>query len=117
MTETTTPGPLSLAKITAEIFIPRLESTFIFSAQSHSLPVTLVECRENPDGAGPDSTRTPFTLVFHASTKQENPILNVKDLIADMHGLEQGSVDTVSIQRILRPPRLPAGAYFQIVFG
>ncbi|MEQ5776589.1 hypothetical protein J4E05_13740 [Thalassospira sp. NFXS8] len=117
MTETTTPAPLSLAVITAEIFTPYIESTFIFSIQNHSLPVTLVECRENPDGAGPDSTRTPFTLVFHASSEQENPILDVKDLIANVHGLEQGTIETVSVQRILRPPRLPAGAYFQIVFG
>ncbi|AUG54029.1 DUF6916 family protein [Thalassospira marina] len=117
MTEANTSDLLSLAKLTSDIFTPHLESTFIFNVGNTRLPVTLVNCRENPEGAGPDSNRTPFSLLFHTSADQNNPILEAKDFTASVHGLEQGAIDLVSVQRVLRPASHPAGAYFQIIFG
>ena len=117
MTDNTPHSSFSLANLSAKTFAHAVDTTFIFEAENHRLLTTLVQCTENPEAACPESTRTPFSLLFSADSDQENPILQAKHFHARLHGLEDGPVENISIQRIVRPKSLPKGSYFQVIFN
>jgi hypothetical protein len=108
---------LEIASLTSNLFAHRLDDEFHIISGDLSMPVRLVSCTENPDGAGPDSVRTPFSLLFRADEDNSHPMQHAQSFDCSVAGLEAGPVESVHISRTLRPPRQPAGAYFQLSFN
>lgn len=108
---------VDIATLTADAFSSKTGQEFQFQFEDLVLPVTLMDCKENPDGAGPDCKRTPFNLMFQADEDTDHPLIQVRDFAADIIGLEEGTINNLWIIRTLRPVSMPAGAYFQVVFS
>ncbi|UTW57842.1 hypothetical protein KFE96_13515 [Kordiimonas sp. SCSIO 12603] len=108
---------VDIATLSANVFSSHIGKVFELQLEELALPVTLMECKENPDGAGPDSVRTPFNLVFQADEADNHPLLQAKEFKANICGLMDGIVGNVWINRTLRPVKMPKGAYFQVVFS
>lgn len=116
MTETS-PAPISIKELESGLFDPDAARPFHLVAGDISLPVTLMECKERPDSAGPDCVRTPFSLVFRAELDEAHPMQNALEFHGDIHGLDEGGVPGLLIHRILRPVKMPEGAYYQVIFN
>lgn len=108
---------LDLGQLDAAMFAQFIDSSFILESGASSQPVILVDCREKPEAAGPDSARTPFSLLLRAEPDPGHPLQEIREFHGNLHGLEEGVVSGVLVQRTLRPATRPAGIYFQIVFN
>ncbi|NVJ71142.1 MAG: hypothetical protein HWE08_12350 [Alphaproteobacteria bacterium] len=108
---------VELADLTAATFEKYTDKAFEVEVDNVKQAVTLVDCTEKPDNMGPDSTRTPFTLMLRAEVDDENPLQHAHSFLCTLRGLEEGEISNLSVERIMRPPRLPGGVYFQVVFG
>lgn len=108
---------VDLGDLTAATFVKYTDKAFEIEVDSVKQPVTLVDCTEKPDNMGPDCTRTPFTLMLRADVDEDNPLQHAHSFMCTLRGLEEGEISNLSVERIMRPPRLPGGAYFQVVFG
>ncbi|MCJ9429435.1 DUF6916 family protein [Kordiimonas marina] len=106
-----------VANVTAERFEERLKSMFQLVSGEVTMDVQLVRCKLNPDGEGPDSVRTPFSLVFRADEDAAHPMQQTKEFTGALHGLELGTLSGLYICRTLRPVRTPPGAYYQVAFN
>lgn len=104
-------------ELTADLFKTKIDEPFEFIVGDMSLPVTLTSCRENEDAAHPDADRTPFLMIFRADLDESNPLQNAKEFLCRLSGLDRGPIDDLMVQRVLRPVRMPEGAYFQLIFG
>lgn len=104
-------------EMTADLFTPKVEGSFEFVVGDLSLTATLVRCTENEDAAHPDADRTPFQLIFRADVDETHPLQNAQEFGCRLVGLDRGPIDDLVVQRILRPVKMPEGAYFQLIFG
>ncbi|WP_129139167.1 DUF6916 family protein [Modicisalibacter coralii] len=111
-----TPAP-GIGELDAGRFEAHLEQPFVIESDAIRLAATLVDCRTVPDAAGPDSTRTPFSLLLRADVDENHPLQNRQEFIACLEGLPEGTIEGLLIQRTLRPARRPPGCYFQILFN
>lgn len=108
---------LDLAQLTIDQFAGSVDAAFTLVQRNQSLELTLVAVKGNPDGAGPESRRTPFSLILRADESSGHPIQNLRELTGDLHGLQSGLVAGVMVVRVLRPAGLPPGAYYQVSFS
>jgi hypothetical protein len=108
---------ISIGDVTSDLFHERVDSPFSLAAGEYTLPVTLVDCKECPDAAGPDSTRTPFSILFRADLVESHAMQQAVEFHCDIHGLEHGVIAGLIINRTLRPPKMSEGAYYHVVFG
>jgi len=108
---------LDLATLSADRFAGSVGTPLTLVHEDQSLELSLAEVKSNPNGAGPDSQRTPFSLILRADEDTAHPIQSLRQLTADLHGLEEGVVAGVMVVRVLRPVGLPPGAYYQISFS
>ena len=106
-----------IANTRSEHFASKIGNDFALVHDEWSLPVTLAVHRENPEAAGPDSQRTPFLLVFRADLDENNPLQHALEFHGAIHGLADGPIDGLLINRTLRPSDQPEGAYFQVAFA
>lgn len=104
-------------EITCGLFEEKLDAAFKFIAGDLSLPVTLVECSEKPEAAGPDAERTPFLLIFRADVEEQHLMQQTLEFHGGLHGLERGPIEDLLVNRTLRPVDKPEGAYYQVIFG
>ncbi|WP_417459539.1 hypothetical protein [Kordiimonas sp.] len=108
---------LPVGDLTSQLFSGGVDTAFSFVAGDLAMPVQLMECKEKPDSAGPDSTRTPFLLVFRADVDEGHLMQQAVEFHGSIQGLEDGSVDGLLIHRMLRPMNMPEGAYYQVIFN
>lgn len=108
---------LPLEGIQSQFFDVDGDKAFSLVAGDITMPVTLMQCKERPDSAGPDCTRTPFSLLFQAAADEQHPMQQALQFQGGIHGLEKGAIDGLLIQRTLRPADMPAGAYYQVIFN
>lgn len=108
---------IGAGEITSQHFDAAGNTAFRFVAGDLAMPVTLMECMEKPESAGPDSKRTPFLLVFRAEVDEAHLMQQTIEFHGSIHGLEKGVLDTVMIHRMMRPANLPEGAYYQVMFN
>jgi hypothetical protein len=113
----TASAPISIATVNAQFFDGGLDKDFQFVAESLAMPVQLMECREKPLSAGPDSKRTPFLLIFRADVDEAHLMQQTLEFRGSVVGLEDGSLDNLLIHRMLRPANMPEGAYYQVIFN
>ena len=106
-----------LRDLTAAVFEKYMEQEFEIETEGQTQTVVLAQCTEYPDNAGPDSPRTPFTLLFRAEVDESHPIQQAHNFLCTISGLAEGPISVVSAERIMRPARLPSGAYFHVVFS
>lgn len=104
-------------EITSGLFTEKLDKDFKFVAGDLSLPVTLVDCKEKPEAAGPDADRTPFLLIFRADVEEAHLMQQALEFHGGLHGLDRGPIEDLMINRTLRPVDKPEGAYYQVIFG
>ncbi|MFC4348623.1 DUF6916 family protein [Kordiimonas lipolytica] len=116
MTSTET-ASLSIATANAQLFDGGIEKDYQFVAGDLAMPVTLMECKEKPLSAGPDSKRTPFILIFRADVDEAHLMQQTLEFKGSIAGLEDGSLDGLMIHRMMRPANLPEGAYYQVMFN
>lgn len=117
MTDAATAPAPDLGELSAERFEIHLGHPFVIESHANRLTAALVDCRTVPDAAGPDSKRTPFSLLLRADVDENHPLQNLQEFIARLHGLPEGVIEGLLIQRTLRPARRPPGCYFQILFN
>ncbi|WP_417451399.1 hypothetical protein [Kordiimonas sp.] len=108
---------LELADVSSDLFGPAVGAEFKLVSGEVSMPVRLADCKENPDAMGPDTTRTPFLLLFQADEDNNHPMQQAKEFHGAIEGLEKGTLSGLLITRTLRPMKMPAGAYYQVIFG
>lgn len=116
MTETTDKF-IELTNVHSHLFDPETKNDFKLIAEDFSLPVTLVECTEKPEAAGPDTFRTPFTLIFQAPVDDEHPMQKAQEFYGTIEGHADGAIGGLIIYRMLRPAQMPEGAYYQVMFN
>lgn len=113
----TASAPLPISDLTSQLFSGGTDTAFSFVAGDLAMPVQLMECKERPDSAGPDSLRTPFLLVFRADVDEGHLMQQTVEFHGSIQGLEDGPVDGLLIHRMLRPANMPEGAYYQVMFN
>jgi hypothetical protein len=114
---TASTATLDLATLSLDSFARASGAALTLVHGDQSLVLTLAAVRAHPAAAGPDSQRIPFSLLLRADEAARHPILGLRELIGDLHGLDCGVVAGVMVVRVLRPVGLPAGAYYQVTFG
>ncbi len=114
---TTTDAMIPLTDVKTHLFDPETKDDFTLIAGQISMPVTLMDCIEKPDAAGPDSFRVPFTLIFQAPIDETHPMQQALEFQGTIAGHENGSIDGLMIYRMLRPTKMPEGAYYQVMFN
>ncbi|WP_417456233.1 DUF6916 family protein [Kordiimonas sp.] len=109
--------PIPLGEVTSQHFNGGNDSDFRFVAGDLAMPVQLMDCKEKPESAGPDSTRTPFLLVFRADVDEAHLMQQTLEFKGCIHGLEDARIDNLLIHRMMRPANMPEGAYYQVIFN
>ena len=108
---------IPLGDVRSQLFDADAAGAFSLVSGDVKMSVTLMDCRERPDSAGPDCTRTPFSLIFQAELDERHPMQQVLEFQGGINGLEKGSIDGLLIHRTLRPTSMPEGAYYQVIFN
>lgn len=112
-----TDASIPLGKVESKLFNIDGAASFSLVSGDVVMPVTLMDCKERPDSAGPDCTRTPFSLIFQAELDEQHPMQQVIEFHGGIRGLSEGSIDGLLIHRTLRPASMPEGAYYQVIFN
>lgn len=108
---------IPIGKVKSGLFNVDGDTPFRLVSGNVEMPVTLMDCKERPDSAGPDCKRTPFSLIFQADLDEQHPMQQVLEFHGGIQGLKDGAIDGLLIHRTLRPVKMPEGAYYQVIFN
>lgn len=105
---------MQLETIASERFSALLNRSCWVEVDNGTLELTVAKVWESPNAALPNAKRTPFSVLLRGP---ESPVL-VEGCCALRSGPEDGwRLEGAYIGRVMPPPQLAPGAYYQLIFN
>ncbi len=101
--------------LTSEPFTAQIGKKLIIEGAEAELMLEVLDVKESPKAAGPDSKRTPFSVTLHGP---DTPYLTDGTYHLRFDGEENLRLENVYLNRIIPPASSGGtGAFYQIIFG
>lgn len=106
---------MKVETLTSAPFTARIGMNLTVEAAQGELTVEVIEVRDRPSAAGPNSKRTPFSVLLHGP---ESPNLADGSYHLRADGDDNWRLEGCYLNRIIPPASTDGtGAYYQVIFS